>query len=159
MIYQIGQQFCLTCLSNIVLLQLLKTSKVKIHKKDSRWKCSNYRPISLLSNIDNILEWIVCNRLCKLFEDNKLIYNLQFGFRQKHSTSLALIHLTDKTCEQLDSGIVIDFHAILTQKLNYYGVRGNANNCFLHILKLQCNLPLCITQVSIRSIVFSCIYQ
>ena len=32
---------------------ILKTAKViSIHKKDSRLKVSNYRPISLLSNID-----------------------------------------------------------------------------------------------------------
>ena len=30
---------------------------------------------------------------------------MQFGFTQKHSTSHALIHLTDKIREQLDKGI------------------------------------------------------
>ena len=84
---------------------ILKTSKVTpIYKKDSKLECSNYRPISLLSNIDKILERIVYNRLYKFFEDNKLVYNLQFGFRQKHSTTHALIHLTEKICKQLDSG-------------------------------------------------------
>ena len=60
---------------------ILKTSKVTpIYKKDSKLKCSNYRPISLLSNINTILEKIVYNRLYKFFEDKKLIYNLHFGF-------------------------------------------------------------------------------
>ena len=45
---------------------------------------------------------MVYNRLYKLFEDKKLIYNLQFGFPQKHSN--ALIYLTDKIREQLDNG-------------------------------------------------------
>ena len=88
------------------------------------------------------------NRLYKFFEDNKLVYNLQFGFRQKRSTSHALIHLTEKIYEQLDSGkygcaIFVYFqkafdtvdHAILTQKLNNYGVRGKANNWFSSDLK------------------------
>ena len=35
---------------------------------------------------------------------NSVIYHLQFGFRQKYLTSLALIHLTDKIREQLNSG-------------------------------------------------------
>ena len=121
---------------------ILKTSKVTpIYKKDSKLKCSNYRPISLLSNIDKILERIVYNHLYKFFEDNKLVYNLQFGFQQKHSTTHALIHLTEKIWEKLDSGkygcrIFVNFqkafdnvdHKILTQKLNYYSVRGKANN-------------------------------
>ena len=120
----------------------LKTSKVTpIYKKDSKLKCSNYRPIFLLPNIDKILERIVYNCLYKFIEANKLVYHLQFGFRQKHSTTHALIHLTEKIQEQLDSGkygcrIFVDFqkafdtvdHTILTQKLNCYGVRGKANN-------------------------------
>ena len=97
------------------------------------------------------------NCLYKFFEDNKLIYNLQFGFRQKHSTSHALIHLTEKICEQIDSGkygcrIFVHFqkvfdtvnHAILTQ--NYYRVRGKANNCFL-ILKTEHNLSLLMVSI------------
>ena len=44
----------------------LKVAKViPIHKKDSNLECSNYRPISLLSNIDKILEKLMHNRLMK----------------------------------------------------------------------------------------------
>ena len=35
---------------------------------------------------------------------SSVIYDLQFGFRKKYSTSHALIYLTDKIREQLDSG-------------------------------------------------------
>ena len=54
------------------------------------------------------------NRLYEFLESKSLIYDLQFGFRQKHSTSHALIHLTDKIREQLgkgnfDCGISVDF--------------------------------------------------
>ena len=35
---------------------------------------------------------------------NSVIYNLLFGFRQKYSTSYALIHLTNKIREQLEGG-------------------------------------------------------
>ena len=80
---------------------ILKASKVApIYKKYSKRKCSNYRPISLLSNIEKIFERIVYKRLYKFIEDNKLVYNLQFGFRQKHSTTQALIHLTEKIREK-----------------------------------------------------------
>ena len=44
------------------------------------------------------------NCLYKFLETNNLIYGLQFGFGQKHLSSHALIHLTDKIREQLDKG-------------------------------------------------------
>ena len=93
---------------------ILKTSEViPVYKKDSKLKCYNYRPISLLSNIDNALKRLMYNRLYSSLEMNSVIYDLQFGFRQKYSTSRALIHLTDKTRQQLDSrnfacGIFVD---------------------------------------------------
>ena len=79
---------------------------------------------------------------------NSFIYDLQFGFRQKYSTSHTLIHLTCKIREQLDSwhfacGIFVDLqkafdtvdHDILIQKLNHYGIRGVANNWFSSYLQ------------------------
>ena len=122
-----------------VFPSILKTCKViPIYKKDSQLNCSNCRPISLLSNIDNILERIMCNRLYKFLETNNLIYSLQFSFRQKHSTSRALIHLTDKIREKLDKANFAYFqkafdtvdHQILIQKLNYYGTTETSNNWF-----------------------------
>ena len=78
----------------------------------------------------------------------KTIYNLQFGFRQKHLSLHPLIHLTDRILEQLDDGkygcrIFVYFqkafytvdHAFLTQKLSYYAVRSDANNWFSSSLK------------------------
>ena len=81
---------------------------------------------------------------------NSVIYDLQFVFRQKYSTFHALIHLTDKITEQLDSGnfacgIFVDLqkafgtvdHVILIQKLNHYGIRRVATIGFLHIFRIQ----------------------
>ena len=97
----------------------------------------------LLSNVDKIIGRIVYNCLYEFLESKNLIYDLQLGFRQRHSTSHALIHLTDKIREQLDKGVLGcsvfgDFqkayytfcHDIFIQKSNYYGVRVTANNCF-----------------------------
>ena len=74
----------------------LKTAKViPIHKKDSKLECSNYRPIALLSNIDKILEKQMHKRLSNFLDKNKLIYSIQFGFRENYSTSYELMHLTE----------------------------------------------------------------
>ena len=58
----------------------LKIAKViPIHKKESKLKCSNYRPIPLLSNLDKI-EKLMHNRIYEFLEKYKLRYPLQFGF-------------------------------------------------------------------------------
>ena len=82
-------------------------------------------------------------RLYNFLDIHNCIYNLQFGFREKHSTNHALFSITEKIREALDNnnfacGIFIDLqkafdtvdHNILLQKLNHYGIRGVANDWF-----------------------------
>ena len=70
----------------------------------------------------------------------KLIYEKQFGFRSNYSTNHALISLTEKLKNHLDSGLFVAGvfvnpekafdtvnHKILCEKLNYYGFRGGFN--------------------------------
>ena len=60
-----------------VFTSLLKTWKViPICKKKSQINCSNYRTISLLSNIDKIPERIMYNHLYEFLEFINLIYSL-----------------------------------------------------------------------------------
>ena len=123
---------------------LLKISKtIPIFKKGSRLLVSNYRPISLLSNLNKILEKLMFSRMSKFFDDFKCIYELQFGFRAKHSTNHALIDITENVKHALDNkmhacGIFVDLqkafdtvnHKILLEKLSHYGIRGIANDWF-----------------------------
>ena len=128
---------------------LLKTAKViPIHKKDSKSNFTNYRPISLLSNLDKILEKLMHSRLRTFLNFKDIIYSLQFGFRQHYSTSYALIYLTENIKEPLDQdkygcGIFIDLQKafdtvdlnILLGKLKHYGIRGVAYSWFQSYLK------------------------
>ena len=58
--------------SSGIFPSILKTSKIiPIYKKGSKLECSNYRPISLLSNIDKILERLMYNRLYNFLEKKR----------------------------------------------------------------------------------------
>ena len=128
---------------------ILKISKtIPIYKKGSRLLVSNYRPISLLSNLNKILEKLVHLRIYKFFEDSHCLYSLQFGFRKKHSTNHALIDITETIRQALDNkkiacGVFVDLqkafdtvnHEILINKLDHYGIRGVANDWFSSYLK------------------------
>ena len=104
---------------------------------------SNYRPISLLSNLNKIFEKIMFERVYSFLEDFHCIYEHQYGFRQKHSTNHALINITDKIQSALDNksmavGVFVDFqkafdtvnHQILIEKLDHYGIRGCIKDWF-----------------------------
>ena len=88
-----------------VFPSVLKTAKVvPVFEKHSKLDYNNYRPISLLSNIEKILEKLMYKRLYIFLNNNNAIYNLKFGFRQQYSTSHALINVTENIRKALDDG-------------------------------------------------------
>ena len=88
-----------------VFPSVLKTAKVvPVFKKDSKLDYRNYRSISLLSNIEKILEKLMYKRLYTFLNKNNVLCNLQFGFRQQYSTSHALINITENLRKPLDDG-------------------------------------------------------
>ena len=116
----------------------MKLSKViPIFKKGSKVAIENYRPISLLPVFSKILERLVYNRLSYFLKECELLYEKQFGFRTKHSTSDATSYLASELYQFLDEGnkaicVFMDLSKafdtlnidILIQKLKHYGVRG-----------------------------------
>ena len=86
---------------------------VPIFKAESRILCSNYRPISLLSNIGKIIEKLMHKRLNFFLEKKQIYYNFQFGFRSNFSTNNALLSIVENIQSHLDknkfcAGVFVD---------------------------------------------------
>ena len=73
-------------------------------KSGSSSVMDNYRPISVLPAVSKILERIVHGQVSKYLEDTALILPYQFGFRRKHSMSLAVTYLTDTIRKSMGKG-------------------------------------------------------
>ena len=70
---------------------LLKIVKViPIHKGGSTQDVNNYRPISLLSIFDKIIEKLMHKRLYNFLMEHNILYQNQFGFRKKQFNSVCI---------------------------------------------------------------------
>ena len=66
----------------------MKLAKVvPVFKQGSRFACSNYRPISVLSSISKIFERCIFNQLMFYFTNNNMISSKQYGFRPGFTAS------------------------------------------------------------------------
>ena len=126
----------------------LKLAKlVPLFKKDNMSLLGNYRPISLLPTVSKIFERVVFIQLYDYFQDNKLFYKSQYGFRKHHPTELAALELIDQILKDLDRkqtpfSIFLDLskafdtldHHILLHKLRFYGIKGTPLKWFENYL-------------------------
>ena len=122
----------------------MKTAKViPIHKNNSKLEVSNYRPISLLSNINKIFAKLMHSRLIEFLEERQSICYKQLGFQKDFSTNHAILNLLEIIQKALDDGqiacgIFIDLekafdtvsHDNLLEILDNYGIRGISNDWF-----------------------------
>uniref|UniRef100_A0A8C6LE27 Reverse transcriptase domain-containing protein n=1 Tax=Nothobranchius furzeri TaxID=105023 RepID=A0A8C6LE27_NOTFU len=132
---------CNLSLSTGVFPDAMKIAKVvPLFKNGDKHNFTNYRPVSLLPQFSKILEKVFASRLDKFIEKNMILHNEQYGFRTQHSTTMAIMDLTEKISEAIDNreyfiSVFIDLkkafdvidHSRLLQKLYQYGIRGVAH--------------------------------
>ena len=121
-----------------VFPDILKEARiVPIFKGGDRSCIKNYRPISILPSFSKIFEKAVHLQLYRYFENKKIIFSRQFGFRENKSATQSCVSQSQYTYNNLDAGnsvlsIFVDYqkafdcvdHSILLRKLQHYGIRG-----------------------------------
>ena len=121
---------------------------VPIFKSGKASQCSNYKPISLTTNLSKILEKLLKKRMISFLEKYNILSDRQYGFRDKIGTSEAIEYLTNIFYDKLNNvepvaAIFLDLqkafdlvnHNILLAKLENIGFRGLANKFFKSYLE------------------------
>ena len=135
----------LTCLINRSFRDGVFSNELKLARVVPIFKCSdsrapsNNRLISSLSFFSKIFEKLLYKCLLNFLDANDIIYKYQFGFRERHSTQLAIISLVEKITKSWESddiviGVCLDIkkafdtvpHDNLIKKLHAYGICRNA---------------------------------
>ena len=75
-----------------------------IFKSGDPFLPSNYRPISLLNNIDKVLERIIFKHVYNHLKDNNFFTSYQSGFMPGDSTVNQVTSLYNNLCKALDNG-------------------------------------------------------
>ena len=126
------------CIETGTYLDAFKTAEViPVYKSGDKFTCSNFRPISLISPSSKIFEKCIYKQLYHYFTSRDILYKHQHGFRENHSTELAVSQMCDSIIENLENknttcAIFLDLakafdtvnHQILLSKLYAYGIHG-----------------------------------
>ena len=87
---------------------VLKAAQVlPTFKKRCKTDTNNYKPISLISNVNKKLEKLLYKRLNSFQEENNGSYPDKFGFNPNHSTNSALIEITEQIRKACHRGLFV----------------------------------------------------
>ena len=122
-------------------LRLKETIIRPILKKGSSLNKINYRPVSITTALDKVVEGIMLIQIEKFMSEQKLMDKFQYGFKKGRSCEdLIAKVLSIVTCivENKKTALIISLdlskafdlvnHEILLAKLEHYGIRGSSND-------------------------------
>ncbi|XP_048483281.1 uncharacterized protein LOC119692001 [Plutella xylostella] len=126
------------CISTSTYPDQLKIGLVRpIHKKGCFTNTNHYRPITILSCVDKIIEKYFGQKINEFLSNNGIIHEKQFGFQRKKSTTQLLSLFTEEVNNHLNNkrhvlAIMIDFskafdtlnHETLYKKMQQNGIQG-----------------------------------
>jgi len=108
------------------------------------------RKLSLTSVTCKILKHIICRHLLKHPEKNRILTNLNHGFRSGYSCETQLITTINDFLQEHDKGhqvdiVILDFskafdtvpHDKLLHKLEQYGIKGNIHSWLTNFLSTR----------------------
>ena len=142
-VFQHYTELCNLSITSGIFPDSCKIVKLKpIYKNGSLTEASNYRPVSLLPLISQVIEKVIHDQISAFVKSRNLLYNYQSGFRKNHSTDFCLSFLNDKILKGFDQGLITGMvliglqkamiydHDILLQYLYAIGFSKHLVNCF-----------------------------
>ena len=118
----------------------LQQTIIPIHKKDSKAKPENYRPVSLTSHLIKLFERILRMKIVDFIDKNNLIAAEQYGFRTGRSCMSQLLNHYEKLITILEESsnadaLYLDMskafdkvdHRTLLRKLKALGIGGKVH--------------------------------
>ena len=94
------------CAEKGIYPNMLKIAKVTaLHKGGDKSDSDNFRPISVLSQINKVFEKLIHKRISSFLERYKIISKQQFGFQKQHFTSHSITCLYEKLITNLENGL------------------------------------------------------
>ena len=117
----------------------------------------NYRPISVLSQLNKIFEKLIHERMVTFIDNFDYITPSQFGFRKGHSTSHAITHLNEQIIKNLEKKkltavLFIDLKAAF-DTVNHDILLKNLSIWVFEISCLAYWHPICLAENNISEMV------
>ena len=116
---------------------------IPLYKGKDKDEVINYRPMSLLMTLSKILEKIIYKRIYIYLDKINILYESQYGFRNKRSCEQAITELLGHILQAKESNhhcasVFLDLskafdtlnHEVLLRKLDQYGIQGITNEWF-----------------------------